>query len=138
MAKPRRKPRKPSDDLTIDNVAPLKFRAWPDPKPTDARVPTNEEWCALANPHLVTLRVAWMLMHKSKADIVKIVGKMDADAKPYADDDAPDPIKELFRMLDQSKDWFEGWQLFIDSATNRLTVACAAHIKQSERKKAGK
>lgn len=77
--------------------------------------PTNAEWADLANPHLISVRLAWLTLQKSKADLVAMCDELDDDA-----------MTELVNQIGRSADWFEGLHKVLASAECRIMCACAA------------
>ena len=51
------------------------FEPW---KTTDVSwtPPSNEEWARLANPHLISVRLAWLTLQKSKDDLVTVANEL--------------------------------------------------------------
>src|SRR5690349_15467280 len=95
-------------------MAHLDFEPW---KQTDDSwaPPTNEEWTLLANPHLISVRMAWLALHKSKGELVAVANELGDDG-----------LMELVRQIGQSADWFKGLQQVLESAECRLMCALAA------------
>src|SRR5690606_31820705 len=52
----------------VETMAALEFQAWRH-QPGEWSPPSNEEWARLANPHLVSVRLAWLSLHKSKDEL---------------------------------------------------------------------
>lgn len=101
-------------DFDIETMAQLDF------SPLEEREgawtpPTNDEWSRLANPHLISLRLAWLTLHKSKDDLVAMAEQLGDAA-----------LTELVTQIGQSADWFEGLQKVLASAECRIMCAYAA------------
>lgn len=102
------------DSATIEDLAGLAFEPWR-PEPGGWSPPTNAEWVDFANPHLISVRLAWLTLQKSKADLVAMCDELDDEA-----------MTELVKQLGQSADWFEGLHKVLASAECRIMCACAA------------
>ena len=111
----------PSDADDIDPMARLHFEPW---KQTDVSwtPPTNEEWARLANPHLISVRLAWLTLHKSKDELVSVADKLGDEG-----------LKELVRQLGQSADWFNGLRQILEGAECRLMCAYATRALDNVR-----
>ena len=89
--------------------APLKVDA------STWRPPTNVEWTALANPHLISVRLAWLTLQKSKDELVGI-----------SEEHGDKALMELVEQIGQSADWFNGLRQVQEAAECRLMCALAA------------
>jgi hypothetical protein len=98
----------------IEAMAKLDFDRWP-PDATDWTPPTNEEWSQLANPHLVSVRLAWVTLHKSKEELIAVAKGLGDQA-----------LMELVEQMGRSADWFEGLHKVLSSAECRIMCAYAA------------
>lgn len=104
-------------DFDIEAMAQLDFRplersegAW--------TPPTNEEWTRLANPHLISVRLAWLTLHRSKEELVAMAEQLGDAA-----------VTELVTQIGQSADWFEGLHKVLASAECRIMCACATSLQ---------
>ncbi|RYG99374.1 MAG: hypothetical protein EON58_04135 [Alphaproteobacteria bacterium] len=108
-------------DFEIDAMAQLDFR------PLEERdgawtPPTNDEWSRLANPHLISVRLAWLSLHKSKAELVAMAEQLGDAA-----------LTELVTQIGLSADWFEGLHKILASAECRIMCAYAAASMEADR-----
>lgn len=76
--------------------------------------PTNLEWARLANPHLISVRLAWLTLQKSKDELVAMTDELGDDA-----------LTELVDQIGRSADWFEGLHKLLASAECRIMCAYA-------------
>lgn len=95
-------------------MATLEFRPWR-ALAEGWTPPTNEEWTNLANPHLVSVRLAWLTVHKSKDELIAV-----------ADELGDEGLMELVGQIGQSADWFEALHMLLASAECRIMCAYAA------------
>ena len=105
-------------NLSMAELAALEFEAWAGNPMDDCPLPTNEEWGRLADPHLLTLRLSWAVMFKTKAELIMMLDELGDDA-----------ISELFEQIAQSREWFEGLMNLYETAHTRLTIAGAVVIE---------
>src|SRR5688572_1378117 len=77
-----------------------------EPWPTDALLglPSNEEWADLANPHLMTLRLAAFLLTKTAAEMEQMAASMMAE--PGSEDGADNFAEDTMNRLEFSGDFF--------------------------------
>ncbi len=83
--------------------------------------PTNDEWGRLANPHLISVRLAWLTLHKSKEELVAMAEQLGDGT-----------LTELVTQIGQSSDWFEGLHKLLASAECRIMCAYAALATEPE------
>lgn len=108
----------PEED-PIEAMAKLDFAPWRG----DAHgwtPPSNAEWADLANPHLVSVRVAWLTMHKTKEELVAVVETLGDDG-----------LAELIGQLGRSADWFKGLHELLTAAEARIMCACAVSLENA-------
>jgi hypothetical protein len=98
---------------TIEELAGLEFQAW-EHHSGEWRPPSNDEWAALANPHLISIRLAWLILHKSKVELV--------DANQTLGDDG---VEALIQQIGQSAAWLKGLQEILLAAECRMMSAYA-------------
>ena len=80
--------------FSIKSAAALDFEPWKCPL-GEWTPPSNEEWARSANPYLVTIRVAWAVVHKTKPEVMKFVEKIDNDGGSAVTDGFLDTISFL-------------------------------------------
>jgi hypothetical protein len=110
-----------SPRVDIEAMAQLDFDRW-QADATGWTPPTNEEWSRLANPHLVSLRLAWLTLHKSKDELIAVTEGLGDQA-----------LMELVSQIGQSADWFEGLHKVLASAECRVMCAYAALTKDDSK-----
>lgn len=106
-------------DDALELMAQLDFERWKQ-QPGGWTPPTNAEWTSLANPHLISVRLAWLTMHKSREELVGV-------AKQLTDDG----LMELVRQIGLSSDWFKGLHELLLGAECRIMCAYAARHADS-------
>ena len=98
----------------MEHLAPMTFEAWQH-EPGEWAPPTNGEWAELANPHLINIRTAWVLMHKSKPEIMKFVRNLDNETGG-----------ELMDQMIGSIEYFKGLVAILEGAEARILCAGSA------------
>ena len=83
--------------------------------------PTNKEWAELANPYAVTLRVAWIMVHKTEADLAEGLDEMGEDGG-----------RELMRCFLDTIAFFKGALQLLEAAEARILVAGGALDEETE------
>lgn len=95
-------------------MAALEFAPWQG-REDEWTPPTNAEWTGLANPHLVSVRLAWATLRKSKEELIEVAEELGDAA-----------LMELVGQVGRSADWFEGLHKLLASAECGLMCAYAA------------
>jgi hypothetical protein len=103
-----------STPADIEAMAELEFAPW-ETGATGWTPPTNEEWSRLANPHLVSVRLAWVTLQKSKEELIAVAEELGDQA-----------LMELVSQIGQSADWFRGLHKMLECAEIRIMCAFAA------------
>lgn len=106
--------------VDIEAIAELEFDRWQ----ADAAgwtPPTNAEWTRLANPHLVSVRLAWLTLQKSKEELIAVAEELGDQA-----------LMELVGQIGASADWFEGLHKILECAETRIMCAYAALTSANE------
>jgi hypothetical protein len=106
--------------VDIEAMAQLDFDRW-ETGATGWTPPTNEEWSRLANPHLVSVRLAWLTLHKSKHELIAVAEELGDQA-----------LMELVGQIGGSADWFEGLHKILECAETRMMCAHAALMSAKE------
>lgn len=109
-------PPSPVEPVSIDEMTALEFAPWQGHE-GEWTPPTNAEWTGLANPHLVSVRLAWATLHKSKEELIAVAEELGDEA-----------LMELVGQIGRSADWFEGLQKLLASAECRIMCAYAAQV----------
>ena len=109
------------ETASIEAMAALEFTPW-QRHADEWTPPSNEGWANLANPHLVTLRLAWLTLHKSKDELMAVANQLGDEA-----------LMELVGQIGQSADWFKGLHELLSSAECRLMCAHAAASTEADR-----
>jgi len=110
-----------SEPASIETMAALEFAPW-QRHAGEWTPPSNAEWVNLANPHLVTLRLAWLTLHKSKGELIGVANQLGDEA-----------LMDLVGEIGQSADWFKGLHELLSSAECRLMCAHAAASTEADR-----
>ncbi|MEM1287116.1 MAG: hypothetical protein AAGH60_02065 [Pseudomonadota bacterium] len=102
----------PEKEMTDEEWAAMDFEPWT--HADDEWVPpTNVEWAELANPHLVTIRLAWTTMYKTKPELMEIVEGLGEDGV----------LPGLMESMQGSIDYFTGVLAILEGAQARIIVA---------------
>ena len=110
-----------NDDLaSLEDYAAQDFEAWKH-KEGEWEPPSNEEWAKLADPHLMTIRVAWRFLYLSKPEFIEAFRKLEKAGA----------LEATFDHLKLTSDFLKGLRELIDNAELRFISAGAA-IAQSE------
>jgi len=59
----------PVETVSIDEMAMLEFTPWAE-HDGEWTHPSDEEWSSLADPDLISVRLAWLTLHKSKDELI--------------------------------------------------------------------
>jgi hypothetical protein len=94
--------------MTAAECAAMNFEPW---SPEDLEVckpPSNSEWNRMTHPHLVTLRIAWLTLAKTKPELVEMMRKLgENDEAGCAMMDgfiaAIDFFKQVLMMLEKAE-----------------------------------
>lgn len=108
----------PKKDMSDDEFAATEFEAWVREE-DEWTPPSNEEWVGLINPHLVTIRIAWYVLHKTKPELIDVVRKLLTED----DGEGKDMVTSTFDHLSSTSDMLKGMLSIVDTALARLIVA---------------
>lgn len=103
-----------SAELDLHAMASLDFERLRE-LPATWQPPTNLQWAELANPHLISVRLAWLTHQKSKGELINMASELGDEA-----------LMELVAQIGRSADWFEGLHKLLASAECRMMCAYAA------------
>lgn len=67
---------KVQSDMSKEELAATDFEPW-DVSQCVWSPPTNEQWVRLANPYLVTIRIAWVMLQKTKPELIEVVSNLE-------------------------------------------------------------
>lgn len=95
----------------IDAVARFDFQPWTH-HDIEWTPPSNAEWTSLANPHLISLRLAWLTLHKSKPELIAIADQLGDDG-----------VMELIAGIGRTTDWFKSLHEVMLAAECRIMSA---------------
>jgi hypothetical protein len=105
---------------TTDELAAFDFEAWAH-KPDEWVPPSNEEWAQLANPYLVTIRIAWTMLYKTKPEVMKFIDGIDEETG-----------SQLMNGFIETINFFKGALEILEAAEARILCAGASMIEQDE------
>lgn len=100
--------------MTIEDLAAVAFEPWPHGA-EEWKPPSNDQWAHLANPHLISVRLAWLTVHKTRDELIAM-----------ADTLGDDGVAELVAQIGRSADWFKGMHELLSGAERRIICALAA------------
>jgi hypothetical protein len=98
------------DVLTLEEIASAEFEPWQHHKDV-WRVPSNEEWTSFGERVLPTVRIAWVTMFRTKAELETILRELDDDA-----------IEAMGAAIVEARSAFEGFAAVLTSAASRVIV----------------
>ncbi len=113
-------------EMADEEFAACNFDAWIHEE-GEWTPPTNDQWAKLANPHLVTIRIAWLTLYKTKAELIEMLRDQLRDSE----DDGNEFITSILDHLSATSDFLNGMLTVVDSALARLLVA-GMNIPNSE------
>ena len=105
-----------NDTCIIAETAAMTFVPWVD-GPDVWKPASNDEWLEAVNPHLVTARLAYGTMLKTKAELVESFEQLA--------EDGDDLVMRLVDQMQASRAWFEAYAALFDNAVKRTIVALA-------------
>lgn len=99
-------------DMTDEQFAALDFEPWQH-EPDEWKPPSNEQWARLANPYLVSVRMAWLTLYKTKPELVEMIQGMDREGvfEPYGNG------------IRDSIDFFKAFLVVLEAAEARIICA---------------
>lgn len=103
---------------TLEDYAAASFDPWQHSE-DEWKPPSNTEWAELANPYLVTMRIAWLTMHKSKDELITMLDGMDEDIG-----------SKMMNSFADTHNFFKGAVALLEGAEARILSAGAALIKR--------
>ncbi|HEY8006029.1 MAG TPA: hypothetical protein VIE66_04330 [Methylocella sp.] len=104
---------------TEKEAAAINFEPWNKDDVT-VQIPTPEE---INNPHLVSCRLAYSLMFKSKPEIIEMFKRAE-------EMDAEKTLNLMFDNLRDTQKFFTGMVTLLDAATSRLIVAGSSYYRE--------
>ena len=115
-------PPPPAEPASIEEMAALMFTPWAR-HDGEWTPPSNDEWASLANPHLISVRLAWLTLHKSKHDLVEAAEQLGDAA-----------LMDFVGQIGRSAAWFEGLHTLLATAECRIMCAYAtSNVEASDR-----
>lgn len=99
-------------DMTDLQLAAMTFEPWKH-EPDEWKPPSNEQWARLANPYLVSVRMAWLTLFKTKPELVEMIQGMDREGifEPYGNG------------IRDSIDFFKAFLVVLEAAEARIICA---------------
>ncbi len=99
-------------DMTDQQLAAITFEPWKH-EPDEWTPPSNEQWARLANPSLVSVRMAWLTLYKTKPELVAMIEGMDREGIfiPYGNG------------IRDSIDFFKAFLVVLEAAEARIICA---------------
>jgi len=97
-----------------------------EPRPTNLLecAPTRREWSNDGNAHLVTIRLAFVMLTKTRAELIDVAHRLLHDPDP--DGCAANMAESLLDSLNDSREWFQTFADALSTAHARLLSAAAA------------
>lgn len=107
------------NDHDIKETASLDWEPWVF---EDCPFPSNKQWNELANPYLITARIAWVICCKSKEELISSADQMERDVL----------LDVILDDLQAGKAFFEAFEKTIACAQARL-IASACNLVDEEK-----
>jgi hypothetical protein len=104
------------DVITFEEMAAALFEPW-EHKKDGWRVPTNEEWMELGERVLPTVRLAWVSMFQTKAELQTISRELDDDT-----------FVAMGKAIAEARSAFEGFAVVLAGAAARIMCAEASTL----------
>lgn len=110
-----------SDKLaTIREIATIfdthDFPIWDED--TLQKLPSNRQWAALADPHLITVRIAAVILNKPKSELLEMIAKLEKD-----EFDGKPMIEDLVPRFHETEGFFKALLDTVEGAETRLLAA---------------
>jgi hypothetical protein len=97
-------------EMSDADFAAIDFEAWQ--HATGEFVPpSNVMWCKQVNPTLISIRIAWCILYKSKAELISI---FECD---------PDLAMEMTDLIIEAKQWIEPLHRILECGSARMLCA---------------
>jgi hypothetical protein len=106
--------------VTIEQAAAMEFEPW-EPTPDGWRVPSNEEWMPFGVWSLPSVRIAWMMMFKTKGELETICQKLDGDA-----------FDDILRGIGDARAAFGEFVDVLSGAEGRIMCAAASALVKGD------
>lgn len=99
-------------DMTDEQLAVMTFEPWKH-EPDEWTPPSNKQWARLANPYLVSVRMAWLTLYKTKPELVAMIEGMNREGIfiPYGNG------------IRDSIDFFKAFLVVLEAAEARIICA---------------
>lgn len=99
-------------DMTDQQLAAMTFEPWKH-ETDEWKPPSNEQWARLANPYLVSVRMAWLTLYKTKPELVEMIQGMVREG-----------IFERYgNGIRDSIDFFKAFLVVLEAAEARIICA---------------
>lgn len=108
------------DEMSDADLAEMQFDAW-EHTDDEWKPLTNEQWINEINPTLVSVRLAWVALHKTKDELVKIVSGMEKD----------ELFERYMGSINDAADFFKGHLMMLEAARARL-ICAGLNVSENE------
>lgn len=98
-------------EMSDEEFAAIDIEPWQH-EPDEWIPPTNERWAELANPHLMMIRVAWIVHYKTKPELIQMIEEMDDSGI----------MVSTFERMKHTLEWVEGLHTLLTGARARMLV----------------
>lgn len=82
------------------------------------KLPSNQQWADLADPHMITVRIAAVVLSKRKAELLEIIAKLEMD-----ETDGKSLIENLVPRFHETENFFKALLDTVEGAETRLLAA---------------
>ncbi len=102
------------EPVTIEQMAAMNFEPWKHVA-DEWSPPSNKKWADDASFVLPPVRIAWILMYQTKAELENIVETLEDE-----------PFDEMVNGISDAKKFFEGFARVLAGAEGRLLCAASS------------
>ncbi|UCI17039.1 hypothetical protein FJ970_18065 [Mesorhizobium sp. B2-1-8] len=106
-------------EMTDDEFMALDWAPW-EHQEGEFVPPTNQQWYDEVNPTLISIRIAWTIMYKTKAELIEMLGGLDNEKG--ADEDKTMAV-EMYERIAQAAERIDALHDVLHGARSRLMIA---------------
>ncbi|MBZ9710471.1 hypothetical protein LB543_27615 [Mesorhizobium sp. ESP7-2] len=106
-------------EMTDDELMALDWAPW-EHQEGEFVPPTNQQWYDEVNPTLISIRIAWTIMYKTKAELIAMLGGLDNEKG--ADEDKTMAV-EMYERIAQAAERIDALHDVLHGAGSRLMIA---------------
>ncbi|MCV9935890.1 hypothetical protein OIU35_05905 [Boseaceae bacterium BT-24-1] len=107
---------------TEDQWASMEFEPWKH-EPGEWGPPSNKEWADMTNPYLISIRLAWITLYKTKPELIDIIDRMESEVGI-----------EFLESIEATLQFFKGIVMILEAAEVRFLCAGATLLARDSQK----